>query len=258
MTNTLIRLLIVAALAYLAVCAALFLLQHRLTYMPPPPSALAVAGTGATMLTLPVNGAELRVTVINPQGAKALIYFGGNAEDVNYTAPELTAAMPGHSIYLPHYRGYGGSTGKATEQALVADALALFDQVQRQHASVEVVGRSLGSGVAVQLASARPVARLVLVTPYDSILEVAAGTLRYFPVRWILRDTFESWRYASRVRAPTLLISAENDELIPRARTEALLPHFPKGQAALKVIAGTGHNTISHSAEYIPLLRGTP
>lgn len=258
MTYTVIRLLIVAALAYLAVCAALFLLQHRLTYMPPTPSALTVAGSGASTMDLAVDGAELRVTVRNRQGAQALIYFGGNAEDVNYTASELAQALPGHAIYLPHYRGYGGSTGKASEQALVADALALFDHIHQRHAGVAVVGRSLGSGVAVQLASARPVARLVLVTPYDSILEVAAGALRWLPVRWILRDTFESWRYAPRVQAPTLLIAAEHDELIPRARAEALLRHFPKGLASIKVIPGTGHNTISQSAEYIPLLRGMP
>lgn len=83
-----------------------------------------------------------------------------------------------------------------SEVALVADALALFDRVYAEHPHVVVGGRSLGSGVAVHVASLRPVARLVLVTPYDSLYGIAARQFPYVPVRWLLWDTFESWRYA--------------------------------------------------------------
>ncbi len=124
-------------------------------------------------------------------------------------------------------------------------------------ADITVVGRSLGSGVATRLASERPVSRLVLVTPYNSLQELAAGQFRFFPVRWLLKDKFESWRYAPRITAPTLILAAGNDEVIPRASTEALFHHFSPGIATLKVIKGVGHNSISSSPEYLPLLRGS-
>jgi hypothetical protein len=119
-----------------------------------------------------------------------------------------------------------------------------------------VVGRSLGSGVAVYLASQRPVARLVLVTPYDSLVDVAARHYPYFPVRWLLLDKFESSKYAKQVTAPTLVIAAEHDEIIPRASTRALVTRFRDGVVSLKIVPGAGHNTISNKPEYISLLKG--
>jgi pimeloyl-ACP methyl ester carboxylesterase len=94
-------------------------------------------------------------------------------------------ARPGRDLsrsrlYLLHYPGYGGAAGRPSETALVADALALFDQVAARHPRVTVIGRSLGSGVAIQVASARPVERLVLVTPYDSLMEIATTGSRAF------------------------------------------------------------------------------
>jgi uncharacterized protein len=186
------------------------------------------------------------------------IYFGGNAEDVSRSLPTLDQTFPDRSIYAMNYRGYGGSTGKPSEAALITDALALFDHVHMDHRNIIVVGRSLGSGVAVHLASERPVERLVLVTPYDSILNIAASQFPYFPVRWLLQDKFESWRYAPKVTAPTRLIAAEYDEVIPLASTRALVECFPASLAALTVIPAVGHNTISESPKYVALLKGTP
>jgi pimeloyl-ACP methyl ester carboxylesterase len=157
-----------------------------------------------------------------------------------------------------HYRGYGGSSGTPSEAALFADAIELFDKVHAEHERVAVVGRSLGSGIAVHLATVRPVSRLVLVTPYHSLQAVASHQYRYFPVRWLLRDKYESFRYAEHVTAPTLVVAAEHDEIIPRWSTDALYAHFREGVASLVIVANSGHNTISDSPEYIPLLRGTP
>ena len=95
--------------------------------------------------------------------------------------------------------------------------------------------------------------RLVLVTPYDSVLNLASAQFPYFPVRWLLLDKFESWRYAPAVTAPTLIIAAEDDEVIPRASTEALVAHFQGGVATLKVVAGASHNSIS-GPEYARML----
>jgi pimeloyl-ACP methyl ester carboxylesterase len=244
----------VVVVAYLAACAALFLFQRSLIYFPQPRSA---AG-GATTMMLPVDGAQVVVTVRERNGSSAVVYFGGNAEDVSQSLAPLADAFPDRALYLMHYRGYGGSSGTPSEAALVADALRLFDRVHAQHTGIVVIGRSLGSGVAVQLASARPAERLVLVTPYDSLQELAARQFPWVPVRWLLRDRFESGTFAPKITTPTLLIAADNDEVIPRSSTDALHARFAAGVASLRVVPGTGHNTISSSPEYATLLRAQP
>lgn len=241
------------AIVYLGLCGALFFLQRSLLYFPQPGSC----NGDATMITLPIAAARVVVCTRPKEGRRALIYFGGNAEDVSLNLAGFSTGFPDSAIYLLHYRGYGGSSGKPSEKALFADALTLFDEVHHQHRDVDVVGRSLGSGIAVYVASRRPVARLVLVTPYDSLQELAARQFPYLPVRWLLLDKFESWRFAPHVIAPTLIIAADHDEVIPRASTELLRSRFKSGIASFAVLPGTGHNTISNSPEYMPLLKGS-
>src|SRR6185295_1356612 len=254
MLRTVLTLALIAALLYLACCVLLFACQRSLIYFPRPPSP----APGASTITLRSEGTEVRVTAKPRRGPDAVVYFGGNAEDVNFSLPDLAAAFPEHALYLMHYRGYGGSSGKPSEVGLVADGLALFDRVRTEHPNVVVIGRSLGSGVAIRLASSRPVSRLILVTPYDSLVGLAARQYAIFPVRWLMRDKFESWRYAAKVTAPTLLVAAEHDEVVPRTSTEALYARFPAGLVTLRVVAGAGHNTLQESPEYIPLLQGAP
>jgi pimeloyl-ACP methyl ester carboxylesterase len=169
----------------------------------------------------------------------------------------FSTAFPDRAIYLLNYRGYGGSSGKPSESSLFEDGLALYDEAHAKHSEVEVIGRSLGSGIAAYVASCRPVARLVLVTPFNSVQELAASQFPWIPVRWLLLDKYESWRFAPRVIAPTLIIAAEHDEVVPRASTEALRLHFRPGLASMVVLPGTGHNTISYSRDYLPLIKGS-
>jgi uncharacterized protein len=128
--------------------------------------------------------------------------------------------------------------------------------VHAAHPNVVVIGRSLGTGVAIRLATQRPVARLVLVTPYDSIQDLAAAQFPFFPVRWLLTDKYESGRYAPLVTAPTTIVAAEHDEVIPRSSTDQLHARFSSGVAKFIVLPGTGHNTISDNPLYWEVLRG--
>src|SRR5262249_47205233 len=140
------------------------------------------------------------------EGSRAMIYFGGNAEDVSLNMPSFSAGLPERALFLLNYRGYGGSSGKPSQDALFSDGLALFDEVHSRYKDVEVVGRSLGSGIAVYVASSRPATRLVLITPYNSVEELAARQFPWMPVRWLLRDKYQSWRFAPHVHAPTLIV----------------------------------------------------
>lgn len=237
---------------YLGLAAAVWMLQTRLLYLPTPARPL----DPASQIELPVADTRLRLTVRPWPGSQALIYLGGNGEDVAWNLPELAQTFPQHALFLLHYRGYAGSSGSPDETALHADALALYDHVQRSHPQITVIGRSLGSGIAVRLASQRELTRLVLVTPYDSIVAIAARHFWYLPVSWLLHQRYESWRHAPLVQSPTLLILAEHDSIIPRANSENLLRHFRPGVARMAVISGADHNSISADPAYWQWLAG--
>jgi uncharacterized protein len=239
-----------ALVVYLTACALMFTFQRALLSHP------MARDPRVPVLTLHTPEATLAVSVREQAGPRALIYFGGNAEEVSGQLADLAGIFPEHSLYLLHYRGYGGSSGRPSEAALHADALALHDHVRGAHAEITVIGRSLGSGVAIRLARERPIARLVLVTPYESLLAVARRAYPWVPVGWLLRDRFESWRHAPHVTAPTTLIAAERDTLIPPAQASALATRFRPGIAGLTVLPGAGHNDLDGRPDYRALLAG--
>jgi hypothetical protein len=239
--------LLTLAVAYIGFCIALYALQRSFQYFPTPrrlgPTQLA--GTFQRGDTL------LQLTVRPHAGPGAVLYFGGNGEDVSSSIGPLMAAYPEREIVMLHYRGYGGSAGRPTEADIAADAAGLFDKVHAGHPDVIVIGRSLGTGVATRLASTRPVSRLVLVTPYDSLLCIAQRQFRFFPVRYLLIDKYESWRYVPAVKAPVLILAAEKDEVIPGNSTDALRDRFPAGQVTYVKVPGASHNTIGDDPLYV-------
>jgi len=245
--RTIMSLLLCALLVYLLLCAVLFATQRSLIYFP----AREVDHPGTAVLRLSSGQATLKIWVVPRPGPAALIYFGGNAEEVSWNLAGLTAAFPDRTLYLVNYRGYGGSTGRPTERALLADALAVYDHVQARQRRVAVMGRSLGSAVAVVLASQRAVERLVLVTPFDSLASVARSHYRWLPVRWLMRDRYDAVRHAPAVQAPVLAIIAAQDEIIPRPSSGALLEAFAAGQARVVTIPGATHNTLDFTPAYL-------
>lgn len=250
------RVVIIFSLAisvYLVASIVLYTNQRALIYHPTPNLG---EDTATPKMKLDVEGAKLAVSFQPHTGQNALIYFGGNMEDVAWSLPLFSKMFPDYAIYLPHYRGYSGSTGEPTEQALHDDALVLFDKIHAQHSRVVVVGRSLGSGVAVRLASQRPVARLVLITPFDSIENVAQAKFPIFPINWLLIDKFESWQFAPKITAPTLVIAAEKDQVIPYSNTEQLYHSFSQDVVTLKVIPNRNHDDIMAEPAYLEWLKG--
>ncbi|MCU0072491.1 lysophospholipase [Pseudomonas koreensis] len=247
MSRTLLSLVALIVAVYLILCTALFVFQRALIWFPQP----AAVGSPDSRMILTMPDAEIRVTVRERAGPRALIYFGGNAEDVSRNLSEFSEAFPDYSLYLLHYRGFGDSGGSPSEEAIAEDALALFDQVYASHPQIALIGRSLGSGVAVRLASQRPAKQLILVTPYNSLEEIATRQYPWVPVKWLLKDRFQSGLYAAHIRVPTLLLAASDDEVIPRDSSERLLGHFPKGVATLKVVPESAHNSISERPQYL-------
>nr|WP_199046171.1 alpha/beta hydrolase [Dyella sp. ASV24] len=243
--RTMLGLVALAVVLYGGVCLSLYLGQRQQIYHPETTWRIQQPPN----FELVDEGVRLRGWVMNPGQRKALLYFGGNGERVEDSREELARWFPDRTIYLLPYRGYAASEGKPSEAALMADASALFDRVAQTHEQVAVIGRSLGSGVAVQLAAIRPVERVVLVTPFDSLVRVAAGYFPWLPVNALMRDRFESWRYVNDIHCPVLVVQAEDDEVVPAARTVALIRAF-KQTPALQMVADAGHNSIQDHADY--------
>jgi len=148
--------------------------------------------------------------------------------------------------------------GSGTRRSLDSARPRLRRPIRRasaEHSKIVVMGRSLGSGVAVRLAATRPVQRLVLVTPYDSIVNVAKRQFPFMPVGLLLLDRYESWRDAPSIQVPTLIVAAANDRVIPRESTAALFRAFAPGVARMKVIADVGHNSISAAPGYLAAIQ---
>jgi len=126
--------------------------------------------------------------------APLIVYYGGNAEDATGQAFEPWPAE--WALALVNYRGYGASEGRPSERALCADALVVLDALARRPdvdaARIVLVGRSLGTGVATQVAGQRPVQGVVLISPYDSMVALARDHYPFLPVRWLLRHRFDS------------------------------------------------------------------
>jgi len=237
-------------LIYLIAGAVLFFFQRKLLYFPTGKIPHAYE-----TLTLENGNEILKVIVLNSGREQALLYFGGNAETVVYNAADFITAFPLHTVYLLNYRGYGGSSGQPTEAGIFADALALFDKVQKKQERISVMGRSLGSGAATYLASKRPVEKMLLISPFDSIKSVAQNKFPIYPMFLLLKDKYDSIGRVKDISAKTIVLIAENDEVISKKHSLRLISEFPPEQITVKTISDAGHNDISNKMEYYDHLK---
>ena len=159
-------------------------------------------------------------------GCELMIYFGGSAEEAGRSMLAGRPA-PGVSRLYVNYRGYGDSDGEPSAQAMRRDALFLFDEATARwdvgRGRVCVAGRSLGSHMAAYIAAEREVGRIIMITPFDSVENLAASRYPVFPVRTMLRHPFDTAAIAAKPSAPTLFILAESDWTVPRKHSEALI-----------------------------------
>jgi len=183
----------------------------------------------------------------------AVVYFGGRSEEVSWVVRDAGKLFPNMAVLAVNYRGYGESHGDPAETHMVDDGCMLFDwMAARAHVDsqrIAVVGRSLGSGVAVQVAKERPVHSVVLITPYDSILAIAKRKFRVMPIEYMLRHRFESIKYAPALKAPTYVLRAAFDDVVPHSHTDQLVA---------KLVQLCGDDIVPESDHMnIPYLEGT-
>jgi len=231
-----------------ALLAWLYFMQDRMLY----PGADAVEPFGA--LTVPRGDMSLRGWVVHPEATDALVVFGGNGMSLSAFAPRL-AGCSDRAIYLLPYRGYEGQAGAPRERTMVGDGIALVAEAQSKHAHVGILGISLGTGIATQVAAAQHPDRLVLVTPYDSMVAVAADQFHGVPLGWLMHDRYESGRAAARLGdLPVHVLQALHDEVIPASSTERLVGDLPRPPVQWDKV-DAGHNTILRSDAFCRALR---
>jgi len=245
----------VVAAVLIGVPLLVFLLQERLIFMPRPLSEAALADIrlkfpkGQSVFGQASDGTRLHAWhVPGAPGAPLVLYFGGNAEDVSWMLGETDAA-PTVGWLLVDYRGYGASEGSPSEAALAADALLWFDKFSSPSKKIYVLGRSLGSGIAVRLAAERRVDAVILVTPFDSMVAVGKRHYPFLPVSLLLRHRFDSATLAPKISAPLLCLVAKRDSIIPPEHAKLLYDAWagPKRWVALEE---AGHNTVDSHPNY--------
>jgi pimeloyl-ACP methyl ester carboxylesterase len=242
----LLSIIAVLAILYLIAMSLLTIFQRTLLF----PAVAEVSGINRETIVFTNKNINLHGWVLNQGKPKAIIYFGGNAEQISDNINFFEAVLQEYSVYLVDFRGYGKSTGKSTEEGLFSDALFIYDKIKSDHSSISVIGRSLGSGVAVYLGANRIIEQLALLTPYDSIAEVAQSHYPMFPTRYLVRDKFESISRADDITAPVLVVAAEFDLVVPNIHTDRLLEKLVNSEVTFQMVKNVTHGNIEESDEY--------
>jgi uncharacterized protein len=247
-------LLIIVVVGYCSLLLLVYLGQRALQYLPErvrtPPADAGLPQ--AHEVVLDSSGGE-RVIVwhIPPRGEKPVVlYFHGNGGSLRWRVDRFrTLAADGTGLIALSYRGYGGSSGRPTEQGLIDDAFAAYAFAAARYPASRIVlwGESLGSGVAVALAAQKPVRRIVLESPFTSIADVAAQVYWFFPVRPLIKDAFRSDLRIGKVTAPILIMHGENDSVVPIALGDQLYKLITAPKRFVR-FPGAGHNLTDRGA----------
>jgi len=240
---------IIAAVTYLGFAALMYVAQRALMYFPETvrtaPAAAGLPQAEEVWLNA-ADGERVLAWHMPPRDDNpVVIYFHGNGGSLRLRVDRFQKlAAAGIGLIGLSYRGYGGSSGKPTEAGLIADARAAYDfAVAHYPGRIALWGESLGTGVAVALAAKKPVARVILESPYTSTLEVAAANYWFLPVRLLMKDRFRSDLRIAGVQAPVLILHGEADGIIPIQYGERLYALMPGEKRLMRFPAG-GHNDL--------------
>ncbi|MBX4869289.1 alpha/beta hydrolase [Rhizobium bangladeshense] len=246
-TRYLLILPLMAVIAYLAIVALVYFSQRSLLY--PGAGATPAAEHAAWGESVRVKTPDGEMLLgLHSQGDSdkpcVLLFFGNGDRVDNYAFLAQALAARGIGLLAISYRGYPGSTGSPSEQGLLTDGMAAFDWLSaRCRSEIVVLGRSLGTGVAVNTAAERPVAGVILVSPYLSVLSVAQRHYPYLPAKLLLKDPFRSDLRIGKVRQPKLFLHGRLDDSIPLSSGQALYEIAPEPKQML-IYDGAGHNDI--------------
>ncbi len=213
------RILTFVATLYLTVLAILFVFQSSFIF--PAPQRAYAPQTGFEAVSLETSdGLELTAHWRPPYpGKPVVVWFHGNASSLATSRDETRLlAADGYGLLLAPYRGYGGNPGEPSEQGFYRDGRAALQFLAGKGVEPRetiIAGNSIGSGTATQMASEFDPAALILVSPFSSLPDVVSEALPFFPVRILLRDSFDNASKLPSLRMPILILHGNSDEVVP-------------------------------------------
>lgn len=254
------QLLLYLGFAYLALMLLMFLLQRHIIYHPQkgmgkPESYGFIAAKEVEILTK--DGERLigwyAAPTTKPQ---TIVYFHGNAGHLGDRAYKLHAfAESGYGVFSVSWRGYGSSTGRPTEVGLMEDARAAIKWLKLSPENLVLYGESLGSGVAVRMATEFHARLVMLEAAYISVQKRGQELYGWLPVKYLLRDNFDSYHFIDKINAPLVMIHGDKDAVIPLSHGKTL---FEKAVQPKKIYIyeGVGHTDFSMEQILDPLSIG--
>jgi fermentation-respiration switch protein FrsA (DUF1100 family) len=262
-------LLIVVSAGYVCGLLALFFAQRAVLFPVPTTARTTPPAAGfpeAEEHILPtVDGEKVIVWHVPARpGRPVVLYFHGNGDYLaGFFGRFRDLIADGTGIVALSYRGYAGSSGQPSEQGLLQDAAAAYAFTAARYRADKIVawGFSLGTGVAVALAAEQPIGKLILESPYTSIVDVAASAFWFAPVRHLMRDQFHSDERIPRVKVPLLAMHGALDATIPVAFGERLFALANEPKRFVRLARGS-HNDLDNfgaieiARDFINLARG--
>jgi uncharacterized protein len=248
-------------IAYAIIVILLYTLQRRLIFYPGILSADYKFETGDNCeeIILTTNdGESISGLFYTGELPDVIVYFHGNAGDLSgwqYVSEDFTSL--GFNFLIIDYRGYGKSTGKITEKGLYRDADAAYQYLLDrgfQADNIIIYGRSIGSGIAVELAARRTAKGLILESPFSSFAALANEKFPLFLPSFYLRFRFDNLRKINKVSYPIIFLHGTDDELIPASHSRKLFGTF-KGNKKMILVDRGAHNDLHAFAQYKDFLR---
>lgn len=258
-----------AVIVYLILVGMMFFAQRALMF-PAPDDTRTPEQAGVPQYILvesEADGRRLTNWYVAPSkaGFPVIAFFHGNAGSQAVVAPWLQSYVEaGYGVMVVAYRGYNGDKGEPSEEGLYADsraALGVLKQMGFGPDRVVLLGQSLGTGVAVQMASEGLGSQLVLEAPYTSMVDEAFYHYPFVPASLLVRDPFDSLSKIAAVHMPVLMISGEQDAVVPHRLSQRLFAAANEPKQALW-IPEAGHNDLYAHGAHLRILRfleeGTP
>lgn len=248
--------MLVKALATLAALYAIILGvgyfgQHWLTYLPDPtriaPGSIGLRDVTERTLATPDGERVLYWYAAAKPGQPTLIYFHGNGSALANRAPRIALYQSaGWGVAMMAYRGYGGSTGRPGEAVNMSDAKLLSETLIRdgiEPKNIILYGESLGTGVATHVALSSAAAGLILESPYTSLPDAGAAQFWFLPVRWFMRETYNTASIIGSVKIPVLVLQGARDRTIPVSLGRRIAELAPDPKVYVEFPDG-GHNDL--------------
>jgi uncharacterized protein len=224
-------------LIYMSMLAFLYFYQRDLQYFPDRQTRTPaeLGASGFEEVTLRTSDGETLVSWYKPApaGRPTILYFRGNGGNASTSVSKSMTYGENFGVLTVEYRGYGKSSGTPSEQGLINDGHTAYDWLINQGVTPDklfLLGESLGTGVAVQIAAAKPVRALALEAPYANAVDIGAQRYWYMPVRWVMKDQFRSADHIKQVKVPLLIMHGTLDRTVPFTQGQRLfeLANEPK------------------------------